>query len=156
MKKLILLAAFVLACSANANDIRVILTDSISAADSVGAAPRADTVYSPVMSLQGSRYVQFFARIGVDRYSADTNWTADTFFVDFQTSADQETWITHEVDTFLANGSSYSPLNIDADAVVFGNYGRARFIHWDSLEATGTALFGNVYRKELQLWVILK
>lgn len=158
MKRILLIAllTLVICGQVGATDIRVVLVDSIVAADTAITSTRADTVYSSAMRLEYFRFLQFYSKAVPFSNFADTNWATDTFFVDFQTSENRIHWVTHEIDTFLTTDSSYSPLNLDCDATVFGNWGRIRFIHWDSMETTQPGLFENAYRKELELWVIPK
>lgn len=157
MKRLLtVLALMSVVGSVSANDLRATIVDSIAVADTVGASTRIDTAVTPAMDIRGVRYLQFFSKLVPYGNATDTNWASDTFFVDVLSSADRITWKVHQVDTFLTSDSSWSPLNLDADATVFGNWIKGRVIHWDSLEATGPGLLANTYSKELQLWVIPK
>lgn len=143
-----------------AGDKIVLLTDSISAADTTAVtvgAVRADTAYSDVFKIQGATRIQFFIdMIGLG--NNDTNWVDDTFWIDIQHSFDKTNWRLFLVDTLLANGVGWSKLNATAADSIIGDYARVRFIHWDSLDLNGdyTGLFENVYKKKLTFYYSIK
>ncbi len=144
-----------------ADDFQVIeIRDSISAADTVGAATRADTAYSKWYNLRDAINFQFFRNVFSSEVAAevDTAWVADTFFVDFQHSMEKDSatallWL---LDTAVTtDGRAWSTLNANTSDSVVGNWGRIRFIHWDSLDAGDdhTGLFGNVYVTKVKVWM---
>ena len=155
MKKLLLML-MLLPVMAGANDLTAYYDITHAAADTVGGDSIVDTVYSPAVNISQSRYVQFFSTIEADGNASLPTWDDDTFFVDFMTSADKSTWDVHQVDTLLAAGSSWSPLNLDADATVFGNWARSRLIYKAVLGADCPDSLGNVRAANLKLWYILK
>lgn len=155
MKK-ILLMLLLLPVMAMANDLTVNYKFTVGAADTVAGGSLVDTTYSNVHSIAGARYVQFFSTVERDGNGTLPGYSDDTFFVDFLTSADKSTWSVHQVDTFLAIGSSWSPLNLDADATVFGNYGKARLIYKSKRAATQPDSLGHVRKAKMKLWYMLK
>lgn len=126
-------------------------TDNISTADSVAAATRVDTAWSGLMNLAGLNRLQFYVDLEAGS-AGDTNWTADTFFVKFQSSFDGDTWLTYELDTLLDIGTGYPALVLLSSDSVFGFYGRAMLVHWDSMEAAAE-IQGNNYYKNMTLYV---
>lgn len=156
MKRFLLAILLCFAVNTQANDLTAIMIDSIAGADTAAETVRLDTTFSESMDVRGYRFLQFYSVLSALEPFSDTNFVDDTFFVNVQTSADKLVWLTHEVDTFLANGSQWSILNLDADATVYGNWARAMIIHWDTLGADSPGLEDNVYKKKLKLWVIPK
>ncbi len=145
--------------TANANDMHAVVTITIAAVDTAAGAVVADTAFSGEIDIRGFRYLQFYSSIDTILNSGlMLNYTNDTFFVDLQTSADRIVWTDiHEVDTFLTGGTSFSPLNLDADATVFGNWIRCRFIYLgDALAADQPDSLGNVRAARAKLWVMPK
>lgn len=137
------------------NDLSVDLVHTIIAADTVSGDSIMDTAYTPVERVHGSRYIQFFSTI--DYKGTPLIYTNDTFFVDVLSSADKITWDVNEVDTFLTVGSSWSPLILDADADVFGNYIKGRLIYKTApLGGDQPDSLGNVRGIKLKLWYMLK
>lgn len=156
MKKLLLLL-MLLPVMAGANDLQVVLSHTIVAADTIATAVICDTAESPIVDIRDSRYVQFFSTIEASGVTVVPGYTNDSFHVDFMTSADRSTWIVHEIDTFLTIGSSWSPLNMDADATVFGNWAKARVIYRTAaIAADQPDSVGNVRGVKLKLWYMLK
>ena len=89
----ILLILLLLMSTIQADDFQIItIRDSISAADTVGGTPRADTVYSKWYKLGEAYNFQFFKNIFSSEVAAevDTAWAADTFFIDFQHSMEKD------------------------------------------------------------------
>lgn len=139
--------------SVGAQTAQITYTDDFVAADTALNSERIDTVFSPLFDIAGWTSLQFFVDL---EKAADTNWTDDTFFVDFQHSFDGDTWNTCLVDTLLDVGVGWSVLTLERADSVIGNYGRARMIHYDKLEATGPALFENEYTYLLKFWMSYK
>lgn len=159
MKRLLTVAVIAITLialySVYANDLQVDFDDTIAAADTVAASKRIDTVLGSWYDLRDFSRVQFFS--GVYDDGNDTNWTGDTFFVKFQTSPNQIDVLTYEIDTFTAVGTALSAavLNLSKTDSVFGRYGRAMLVHWDSLEADSPDILGNTYNYKLKLWIQL-
>lgn len=158
MKMTAVLAVLLLfAGLAAANDLSLVFTDSIVPADS--ADERADTAYTSAVMLDPSlgRF-QFYSKIEAYSNKDDTNWTDDTFFVKLQKSVDGQTWTTSlEIDTFLTNGESFSPLNVSVSDSVYGYYVRGMVVHWDSIGAgeADSALVNRdaPFYKKVWIWV---
>ena len=152
MKKLIGAALICVLAFGNvgAQTAQITYVDDFVAADTALNSERLDTAFSSYFDIAGWTSLQFFAELqNVD----DTNWVNDTFWVDFQHSFDGNTWHTCLVDTLLDVGVGWSVLTLERADSVIGNYGRARLIHYDKLEATGPALFENEYIYRLNLWM---
>lgn len=159
MKKclLVLLVLMLLPYAGWATDLNVLLIDSIVGADTANAVVRCDTAYSSIERLTGVKVIHFFSVLAAEPYHSDTNWADDSFFVNFQTSFDRVNWDVHEVDTFLENGIAWSPLLMNSDSGIFGYWGRAMLIHWDTIgNGDEPDIEDNAYYKRLQLWISLK
>ncbi|HET6455528.1 MAG TPA: hypothetical protein VFI02_14075 [Armatimonadota bacterium] len=139
----------------NANDLRVILTDEIEAADTAATALRYDTAYSIEWDIRGWTDYSFYSRVVPSTLPGDndTNFTDDTVFVKFQHSFTGGEWRTSEVDTLFPPDSGWSVLTLSRADSALGNWGRAMFIFKDSTEATAPGLFGNTYEKMCELWI---
>lgn len=154
-KSLLTLLTILAFSSVSATDLSVVYIDTILAADTAITNVRADTVYTGSMDFGKWRYMQFYVDLQATGQSVnvDTNWAADTFFVDVQHSFDRVNWVTVEVDTLLTSGTGVPVLNIDRDGSVVGNWLRGRFIHWDSMETTQPSLLNNKYEKKMILYI---
>lgn len=140
-----------------ATDLRVVYKDSISAADTVAASKRVDTVWSSTMNIAGATTIDFYKALSAWESQADTNWVNDTFFVYFQTSWDGSTWLTYKIDTLLATtAGSADEFRLKSSDSSYGDLARLMLIHWDSLEVAAPGLLGNVYYKECELWLSIK
>lgn len=160
---LICLVLLAIGGQVSANDLNATFTRTIIVADTISGAVVADTAFSPWMNLRGARYVQFYSELTTNGSGLLPIYTNDTFFVDVQISARKwgptENVIStiFEIDTFLTVGTSFSPLNLDADATVFGNWIRARLIYLgDAIAADQPDSLGNVRTARLKLWVMPK
>ena len=147
------LLPLLLSINVSATDLVIDFVDSIEVADTAIASIRADTAYSSIIPIWGFNRIQFFAQLGLLEGYHDTNFAADTFFVDFQHSFDRVNWNLWLCDTFQTNDTDWVVLNVSTADSVVGKWGRARFIHWDSLEATGPGILANTYGKRLYLWM---
>jgi len=156
VKKILLIVLLLLPTMVFSNDLEVKYSFTVAAADTVAGDSLVDTTYSSVGDIRGNRYLQFFSTIEANGNGALPGYSNDTFFVDFMTSADRVTWDVHQIDTFLTVGSSWSPLNLDADATVFGNWGKVRLIYKSVRVATQPDSLGNVRKAKLKLWYMLK
>lgn len=162
MKKFLLAVLTVLLLMpvySEANDLLILFSDSITAADTTAEGTREDTLYSPWFYMNGASSIHFFTHMGAHPSSLkpDTAFTDEEYRFDFQLSMNQIDLKTYELDTLAANGSSFQE---DDDLVavseVFGNWGRFRLIHWDSTEADMPDAFERVYYKNCGLWYYLE
>lgn len=157
MKKLLILGVCVLIAGvAVANDLSVVFTDSIVAADTGDV--RVDTTYTGSMDISDLDYLTFVAKLSAYQAFKDTNWTDDTFFVNLQHSFDGQTWTTlAALDTLLDNGTGYSVLQINRTDSILYNQVRGMLIHWDSIGVGegDAALVDSTYgfRKLFQLYI---
>ncbi len=133
MKRLLsILLIALLPCMAAGNDLSVIYEDSIVPADS--ADERTDTVFTKWHDIRGWNTIQFWTSIASYRTASDTNFVDDSFWVNIQTSFDRVNVKTHLLDTFLTNGTSWSPYELLVSDSIFGNWMRGMLIHWDSID----------------------
>lgn len=153
-----------IATTAWSTDLRVVYADSI-AADTNGT--RTDTIYTPSTDISDAVRLWITIQVlGVSKDSAGANYVAtdtsfanDTFFVFFQSSADQQTWTIDAQDTLLAikKGANDTIVNVstsiprDSTGWV-GDYGRIRVVHRNTL-ANQFPLGSGVYRKEIVAWI---
>ncbi len=135
MKKLILiLGVLFLPALSLAADMRVVVPDSISVADTNTA--RVDTVYSSWVDIAGAERLQFFTFMRAPFPPAkDTNFANDTFFIDIELSFDKivvsKLFL---VDTMVTTDSGWTGVADDkADLMepdsLRGNWMRTRVVH---------------------------
>ncbi len=135
MKKLILILGILLLPALSlAGEMRVIVPDSISVADTNTA--RVDTAYSSWVPIQGAQKLQFYTFLRAPFPPAkDTNFANDTFFIDIELSFDKivvsKLFL---VDTMLTTDSGWTGIAddkadlLDADSLR-GNWMRTRVMH---------------------------
>jgi len=157
MKKIVVLL-ILCAVSAGAKDIPDIqFRDSISAADTNAA--RADTVYSSWEYIEGALKLNFYHWLLPYSGVIDTNFTNDSFFVDYQLSMNKRiVIITDELDTFVTTDSGWAgndALNADS---LRGDYLRIRMIHRapDPTVGDGNPFLNKVYGKILKIYFTMK
>ncbi len=134
MKKLILVLVLCLPTFVLAGDMRVVVPDSISVADTNTA--RVDTVYSSWVDMAGAQKLQFYTFLRAPFPPAkDTNFANDTFFIDIELSFDKivvsKLFL---VDTMVTTDSGWTGVAddkvdmLDADSLR-GNWMRTRVVH---------------------------
>lgn len=151
IKKMIIIAAivFTMASSIAAEEISVIYTDVITAADS--ATIRTNITYSPWVNMGSGRFFSYGFEVGP--YSNDTNWVDDSLIVELQMKfIGSRTMITLVADTVLdaMDSSANGNVIIDADATVLPMLGRLKVTHWDSIavgEADSALVASATYEK---------
>lgn len=158
MKKLILMAACgLLALGVMANDLSVVYYDTITAADTAATAVDIDTVYTGTQDIRKYDYLSFYGKVtgfGSNGFSP-MNFTGDTTRAKVQLSANRIEWRTMQTNVLLPDDSGWSALELIAtDSLIFGNYLRGMFIHFDSTEATCVDSIGLLRSAKCELWVI--
>ncbi len=152
-----LLVLLLLPCFVQANDINAMLDRTIAAADTGIGSAVYDTAYSEWYNISRYRWLQFAVSMAAHGTSPMFAFTADSFFFNAQTSADQLNIVsTIAVDTLLAAGYGNSPVNIDKDATVFGPWMRLQVIYHDSVLASTDTALGNEYKADVTLWFMGK
>lgn len=155
----VLTVLLLMPCYSEGNDLLILFSETITAADSTAEATREDTLYSPWINLYGASSIHFFTHMAATGRTdqPDTAFTDEEYRFDFQMSMNRVDLKTYELDTLAANGSAFQE---DDDLVavseVFGNWGRFRLIHWDSTEADMPDAFDRTYYKECSLWYYLE
>lgn len=133
----------------------ITVVDSIAVADTVAAVVRADTGISEIIDVTKYRFLEFYIRV-----VSDSDFTADTFYVSVQFSADKGgiyDWQT-VTDTHLVKltdtDSAYVALTLRLDTLQM-LADKMRFIvsHRDSIEAGfPQGLHTNTYNSVFDIW----
>lgn len=156
MKKLLLLLALLCVTGVQANDISVLYPDTINASDTDGV--RFDTVYSA--RFVPSKFPSYWFKIQIDLAPDgrnDTNFASDTLQCYLQQSYNGFDWSALKTmsDEFVLGGNDTTvavSTNLHPDTVYTEPYWRFMWIYTDSITG-GTALVGNIYYKNLKVWI---
>ena len=156
-KKLILIALIFLMASTvsalNTDFGTITFSREWDADDSTATTLNVDTCYSNILELKADDRVLFFSVFT----KADSDFTADTVYLQLQHSCDKQNWVTFgtnidktplksaDLDTLFQ-----SSLRIRRDSILTAPYFiqdfvRVRAIYWDSTEADAPDQFGNTY-----------
>lgn len=156
MKRLlVLLTLSVLVVSSFANDLpRVNLSRTFVDADTL---IWTDTAFGDWGPIDGATSLHFFVRLGppvADGVIIDTNFAADSFFINVQLSFDRVNISrTFELDTLLDDGNVWTGNDVVVADSIRGNWMRAMIIWRDTTNIlTSGAIIGNTYGKLFELF----
>ncbi len=171
----------IMASSAGANEIGVVLQDSISAADTVEGATRVDTAYTAVTQIYGGGLLQFHSYVnqligpaaanyalgtptGAIGGSGGGDQTSDSLLMFVQHSFDGKTdddggphWTSIVIDTLfgtMVDTNSASTIVIDLNSAVYGEYWRMMYIHRDFVGEEVQDSLGNINYFDCKTWLI--
>ncbi len=161
MKKLIMILGILsLPAFSLAGEMRVVVPDSISVADTNTA--RVDTVYSSWVRIAGAERLQFYTFLRAPFPPAkDTNFVNDTFFIDIELSFDKivvsKLFL---VDTMVTTDSGWTGVADDKTDLMTpdslrGNWMRTRVVH-RAPDMTCVGCLANNYGKIVTMYYTLQ
>jgi hypothetical protein len=165
MKKMLMVILLVLMAttvSALNTDFGTITFSRVwNASDSTATLKNIDTLYTSVLQLKPDDRVLFFSV----QSKADTDFTADSVYLQLQHSCDQINWVTYPTNIDLVPLKSadldtvfQSALRLRRDSLLTAPifiqpFVRVRAIYWDSTEANKPLLFGNTYKFKWNVFI---